>query len=301
MNTFKSSKSADSRIGKLKTFKIFNFSLIFLFFGYSCTPGQDQPHTVPEEWVKERVTETRSRLNESPAGQKIWESMQAHGGLENWFSQGPLQFQFNYQPLDGKVARNTIQVSDNWSAKVRHQLALDTSIQFGWDGTRAWALPEAKAIPFDARFWALTPYYFVGIPFVMGDEGVILEDIGQGKLNEKDFDLIKVTFQDGVGDAPDDFYVVYLDPQSAKVAAYRYVVSYPAYFPDGGHSPEKIMILEGEQNLQGLLFPRAYQTYMWEDESPGEYVTSIELSKIAFLTDLDGDYFEIPEGAEVVE
>ncbi|WP_162416849.1 hypothetical protein [Cyclobacterium roseum] len=64
--------------------------------------------------------------------------MAAHGGLQGWNANGPLQFHFNYQPLDG----NTIQISDNWSAKARHKMAIDTSRQFGGDGSVPWALPD---------------------------------------------------------------------------------------------------------------------------------------------------------------
>jgi hypothetical protein len=253
-----------------------------------------------ESWIEERVRQTDERLNNSLAGQKVWKAMEAHGGLQQWYANGPLQFHFNYQPLDGNSPRNTIQISDNWSAKVRHKMAVDTSRQFGWDGSVAWALPNASEIPFDARFWALTPYYFVGIPFVLGDEGVHLEKLGADTLNGKRHDLIKVTFEEGLGDAPDDYYILYLDPDSGKVTGYRYVVSYPAYFPDGGHTPEKIMVLEGQQEIIGLLFPEGYQTFMWEDQQKGEHVTNITLSDLSFLPDLPQTYFEVPQGAEVM-
>ncbi len=266
----------------------------------SCTSSGEKDYP-KESWIQERVGETDERLNSSPAGQKVWKAMEAHGGLQQWYANGPLQFHFNYQPLDGNTPRNTIQISDNWSAKASHKMAVDTSRQFGWDGSVAWALPDASEIPFDARFWALTPYYFVGIPFVLGDEGVRLEALETDTLNGEQHDLIKVTFEDGVGDAPDDYYILYLNPDSGKVAAYRYVVSYPAYFPDGGHTPEKIMVLDGEQEVNGIFFPEGYETFMWEDQQKGDYVTNITLSDLSFLPDLPQTYFEVPRGAEVIE
>ena len=275
-------------------------AVILIQISLSCNPPSENSYP-KKSWIEERVGQTKEKLSSSQAGKKIWKAMKAHGGLDKWYANGPLRFHFNYQPLDGNTPRNTIQISDNWSAKARHKMAVDTSRQFGWDGSRAWALPNPSEIPFDARFWALTPYYFVGIPFVLGDEGVHLEGLGKDSLNGTTFDLFKVTFGEGVGDAPDDFYIIYLRTDSGKVAAYRYVVSYPAYFPDGGHTPEKIMVLEGEQEVSRILFPEEYQTFMWEDQQKGSYVTNISLSDLAFLPDLPQAYFEVPQGAEIIE
>lgn len=264
------------------------------------TKGGSQTALVPKSWIEERVNAARQRLESSPAGQNIWQAIEAHGGLSRWYGNGPIQFHFNYQPLDGNIPRNTIQISDNWSAKARQKIATDTSLQFGWDGQQAWALPDTSKIPFDARFWALTPYYFVGIPFVLADEGVYLEEAGQDNLEGITYDLVKVTFGEGVGDAPDDYYVIYLHPESHLVGAYRYVVSYPAYFPEGGHTPEKIMVLDGKQVVEEIVFPEGYRTFMWKDEKAGEHVTNITLSDIHFHPGLPKDYFNAPTEAQAI-
>lgn len=287
------------------------YSLLLIACMISCKPSQEessnrqtigssQTALVPQSWIEERVSAARQRLESSPAGQKIWQAIEAHGGLSRWYGNGPLQFHFNYQPLDGKTPRNTIQMSDNWSAKARHKMATDTTLQFGWDGQQAWALPDTSKIPFDARFWALTPYYFVGIPFVLADEGVYLEGAGLDNLEGVTYDLVKVTFGEGVGDAPDDNYVIYLHPESHQVGAYRYVVSYPAYFPEGGHTPEKIMVLDGKQTVEGIVFPESYRTFMWKDDEAGEHVTNVTLSDIHFRPDLPKEFFDTPTAAQAI-
>lgn len=233
----------------------FIIAVILIQVSLSCNSPGENTYT-PKSWIEERIGQTEERLAGNAAGQKIKKAMEAHGGLATWYENGPLRFHFNYQPLDGNTPRNTIQVSDNWSAKARHKMAADTNRQFGWDGSKAWALPDASEIPFDARFWALTPYYFVGIPFVLGDKGVHLEEVGEDSLEGDTYDLVKATFGEEVGDAPDDYYIVYLDQATGKVAAYRYVVSYPVYFPDGGHTPEKIMVLLGNRRCAESFFQR---------------------------------------------
>ncbi|MEM0964371.1 MAG: hypothetical protein AAGK21_17725, partial [Bacteroidota bacterium] len=64
-------------------------------------------------------------------------------------------------------------------------------------------------------------------------------------------DVVRVTFEAGTGDAPDDYYDLLLDPETNRVQGVRYVVSYPAFNPDGGHTPETLMIYDGEQTIEG--------------------------------------------------
>ncbi len=152
--------------------------------------AEDLPDAVMQatpsaDWVEERVAAAQERLTASEAGLRIWQAMEAHGGLSRWFANGPLHFQFNYQPLDDGTPRNTYEVANYWSAQTRHRLVEDTTVQYGWDGQQAWAYPTDTLIPYNVRFWSLTPYYFVGIPFVLGDEGVNLESLGDATFEEK--------------------------------------------------------------------------------------------------------------------
>ena len=271
----------------------------------SATP-EDLPDAVmkatpPEGWIETRVAKAQERLNTSEAGQRIWQAMQAHGGLSRWYANGPLHFQFNYQPLDDGTPRNTYEVANYWSAQTRHRLVEDTTVQYGWDGQQAWAYPTDTLIPYNVRFWSLTPYYFVGIPFVLGDEGINLESLGEASFEEKPYDLVKVTFEENVGDAPDDYYVIYVSQGNNRVGAIRYIVSYPAYFPDGGHAPEKLMAYDGTQTVEGITLPQGYRTFWWKEDQAGEQITNITVSEVAFRPDLMQDYFATPSDAVVID
>lgn len=255
---------------------------------------------LPEQ-VEERVDDAQERLRATEAGQRIEQAIEAHGGLARWYGNGPLAFRFNYRPLDDGTPRDTYEVASYWSAQTRHRLAQDTTIQYGWDGQQAWAYPTDTLVPYNVRFWSLTPYYFVGIPFVLADEGINLTMMEPDTLAGSTYDLVKVTYEDGVGDAPDDYYVIYVGRDDKRVGAIRYIVSYPGYFPDGGHAPEKLMTYEGEQTVDGVILPKRYRTFWWKDEQRGEHITNITLSEVEFRPGVGADYFAVPAGAVRIE
>jgi len=265
--------------------------------------AQSQPQgdsIVPsKKMIAARVADAKERLSASPEGKIVLESIEFHGGLEKWYSNGPLAFRFDYRPKDGK-RRNTYQIVDTWSSRARHQVLPDKKVEFGWTGEKAWIKPADAEDTMKARFWALTPYYFVAVPFVFADPGVILSDAGKQEFEGTTYDLIKVTFEEGTGDAPDDYYVVYFDPKTRRVAGLRYVVSYPGFFPEGGHSPEKFMAYDGQQKVEGIVFSETYRTFKWKGDTHGELVTEVTLSDVSF-PDVKPGYFDVPKDAKELE
>ena len=61
-----------------------------------------------------------------------------------------------------------------------------------------------EAVPTDPRFWSLTPYYFIAMPFVMADPGVNPELAEPITVEGRTLDQVYATFDPGTGDAPDD-------------------------------------------------------------------------------------------------
>ncbi len=257
--------------------------------------------TPPDVWIEKRVMQSRQRLSKSKAGRMLWQSIQAHGGLETWYANGPVYVHYNYQPLGERGPRNTYQTIDTWSARARHQMANQRDHEYGWDGSRAWYRPGDWELPYDVRFWALTPYYFVGMPFVLADPGVDLSYEGTSKMEGQNCDVVRATFGE-VGISPDDFYVLYLDREDHTLQALRYIVSYPKFFPEGGHSPEKLMTYDERQTVEGITFAKSYRFYQWKSDqkTEAEKVTDATLTNVEFRPETPNAYFEIPEGATPV-
>jgi hypothetical protein len=252
------------------------------------------------KWVVDRVEKAEERLSRNRAGQLLWNSMETHGGLSTWYENGPLYFRFDYKNLE-TGGPDTYQTIDTWSARARHQLASEPGIEYGWDGKKAWKHPADAEIEENPRFWALTPYYFVGVPFVLADEGIQLAYEGEISFEGNTYHQVRVTFGEGMGDAPDDFYVLYLDTETSRVGGLRYVVSYPGFYEEGQHSEEKHMTYYGTQTVGGIVFPKTIKTYAWDGKQPGELMVNISITDIDFKPDTPAEYFNIPDGSRVME
>ena len=169
---------------------------------------------------------------------------------------------------------------------------------YGFDGQDAWKHPAGADLNVGPRFWSLTPYYFVGLPFVLADEGINFEVLPDEIWNDVSYQKVKVTYAAGTGDADQDYYVIWINPFTGEVDALNYIVSYPAFFPDGGHLPEKFMVIAGKTRVDGIILPTGYTT-RWSDE-PEEVITNITVSDYAFRPETRDEAFARPADAEVV-
>lgn len=247
-----------------------------------------------------RAQRTRRRLQTSVAGRLLLKSIERHGGLTKWYSLGTADFDFDYVPVGKpKKRKYTRQQVDLWNSRARHtELGEGADATFAYDGKKAWMSPSADAFPSTARFWSLTPYYFVAMPFVLADEGVNLEKLPDVTIDGKAFDVIKATYNKGTGDADGDYYILHLDKQDGRVDALRYIVSYSGFFKDGGHSPEKFMRFENLRKESPHL-AQSLNTFAWDPKTNTvkAKATDITVSYLKFGETYPADWLKAPANA----
>ncbi|WP_420455110.1 hypothetical protein [Rubrivirga sp.] len=263
-----------------------------------CGPDRAAPS---DRAISARVAEAEARLAETEGGRLVAQAIEAHGGLATWYRAGPLRYRYTYTRLDSTGAPagdaiDTRQLVDPWSARAVHTLAADSSVSFGWTGAEAWVRPAGAELATNARFWSLTPYYFVAIPFVFADPGVRLAVAAPDTVEGRPVDVVRATFEPGTGDAPDDYYDLLLDPATHRVRGIRYVVSYAAFNPDGGHTPETLMLYDGEQTVGGVTVQQGFRSFASATGQPKARGT---LTELATAPDTPAAAFAVPAGAEV--
>jgi hypothetical protein len=60
-------------------------ALTFPLALFSCDPVSDKSELaiVTSSWIEGRVSRAEEKLSSNEAGQKVWQAIEAHGGLQN--------------------------------------------------------------------------------------------------------------------------------------------------------------------------------------------------------------------------
>jgi len=239
----------------------------------------------PTEAITARVNDAETRLAKTEGGQLLWESIEAHGGLHQWFANGLLEFRWTYNMDDMGAQIDTTQVIDTWSSRARHTgHGVVEGVTFGWDGTQGWTSPEDAKTPFPPSFWALTPYYFVGVPHVLADPGTVHEKLPDQIAYEGTmYDQVKVTYTPDTGETPDDYCIALIHPKTKQIKGVRYIVTDLRITKGKKATAEKLLTYEGWHDLSGVLFPKSHLSYSMNGNTVGDKIRSAMVSDAKFL------------------
>jgi len=264
---------------------------------------------VPKAQVTEQVDAARARLTQSEGGRRVLRAIKAHGGLAAWARAPTSAYTWEYANKDADLHFKSYLVVDNRTRRAYHELltvgayekARPVDGRFAWDGERAWIAPDSLQQP-NPRFWALTGFYFQQIPFVLADPGLNYRVVPDDTLDGTPHDMVEATFDRGVGDAPGDTYVLYLDKESGRVDAIRYTVSYGQDVPPGADLPQTLFDYQDYVTVDGLTVPTRFEGYAYTDSTGASDTRKswAVADSISYRRPFDAAKLEAPENARVV-
>ena len=278
--------------------------------GEQSAPGTTAaPNVVPEQQVEQKVEAARQRLTQSEGGQRVLRAIEAHGGLAAWYRAPTSSYTWEYANTDLDLRFKSFMVVDNDTRRAYHDLltlgAYDAAGpvdgRFAWDGDRAWIAPDSLQQP-NPRFWALTGFYFQQIPFVLADPGLNYRVLPDDTIDGTPHDMVEITFERDVGDAPGDTYILYLDQDSGRVDAIRYTVSYGKDVPPGADLPQTFFDYEDYVTVHGLTVPTRFTGYAYSaktgigDRPRNEAIAD----SISYRRPFDASHLDAPENARFV-
>lgn len=210
--------------------------------------------------------------------QRIIEKMvEAHGGLQKWQSAPAISFDNimhnNYHQKNEFawwVAHETI---DQKSRKVIQHWPFQKAA-IGYDGEQVWTQNwrKANAPTFMVHFF----YYFVNLPWITQDDNAILSAVKTFKWPGQETELyeVKLTFSEppGVGKASNDYFVLYINPESHLITGYQYAVGYRPQLDVMNVPKDRDLfgpmwrLITQYENVDGLVFPSAFRTMPEPDE-----------------------------------
>ena len=260
----------------------------------------------PEDAVQQRVEATEGRLTATQGGRLLLRAIDAHGGLAAWYEAPTSSYTWTYANVGADLHFKSFLVADNRTRRVYHDLLTlgpyedpqPVDARFAWDGTRAWIHPPTIE-KINPRFWATTGYYFEQIPFVLADPGTRHERLPDEALDGTTYEMVKVSYTQGVGDSPGDTYTLYVHPETGRVDAIRYTVTYGRDASGDAAQRETLFYYEDYVTVDGLTVPTHFRGYRFIDGARGEFRNEAWADSISFRRPFDAAQLEPPEDARI--
>ncbi len=215
-------------------------------------------------------------------------------GLSNWYSHQAFQTDALIEFGGNKIFSGTLIFTTNMT-KVRMENSEGVVLVF--DGANAWVSPASADFPM-ARFHLLTWPYFLSVPFKLNDPGVQIRDLGELKLDGEMQPAAKMTFAPGVGDTPDDWYVLYRDTKTDYLRAMAYIVTYGSSLKKAEEEPHAI-VYDNFMEVTGVTIPTTWMFYRWNETEGvnGGPIGRVTLTNLRFVTP-SADAFDKPADAK---
>ena len=152
--------------------------------------------------------------------------------------------------------------------------------------------------PTPPRFLALLNYSFANLPWLTQDDGVNLGEPGTATLwdDPTEYVTVRMTFDAGAGDTPDDYYVLYIHPETHQLRANEYIVTYRSILPEGTTATDPHILVYDEYTEAGGLVVPAHYTIYQTDQS---IYASCAFTDWSFTESWDESWMEMPENAVV--
>jgi len=235
---------------------------------------------------KEELVDYYATLPES-----FSEVLKAHGGLNQWRSFKTLEFDLQHEDDSIPTEHYTLDLLN------RKDLTVADSFKIGFDGTEVWVAPNKKAFKGrSARFYHNLYSYFLTIPFIVADPGVIYAD-DTLTVNGKLYDVINVGFESGVGDADKDAYKLLIDPTTHKMEKLLYTVT---YYSGEAHENYNALSYENWMDVNGVQLPSKLVGYKYSAGLIGDKRYEVDFVNIQLKQESpDQDMFNMPTGAEI--
>ena len=259
----------------------FSLVICMLLFGVGLSACESSPRGTSET------------IPEPAAPAVLAPYLEAHGGLDTWRRFGTLAY--DLQRGDW---------TDHQLIDLRSRRVLITSEAYaiGFDGEDVWITPGKEALNYGAppRFYSGTYFYFFAIPFVFADPGTRVEKVEPRTLDGKAYDVLRVTYEPGVGDSPEDEYLAYFDPETKRLRLVLYTVTYGRTVEPGAPPRYGALRYDAWQTVDGLLVPEHAVYFRWEGDHLGEKRAEVWFHNVRFDEAAPPpERFARPEGAVI--
>ncbi|MEW4922565.1 hypothetical protein [Algibacter sp. 2305UL17-15] len=260
-------------------------NLLFLLLIISMVSCKDAKKETTD-YSKENLDVTTSIYPEN-----ISKVFDAHGGIDNWNKMQSLVFTIK-KPNGNEVTTTDLKNRKSLIEMPKHTI--------GYNGKDVWLknkdTAQYKGKP---KFYYNLMFYFYAMPFIVGDDGIKYEASKPLEFEGQTYPGIKISYESGVGESPEDEYIVYYNKDSHKMEWLAYTVT---YFSKEKSKEWHFIKYSNWQNVDGLIVPKTLTWYNVENNLPVSKRNDLEFINIRLSKEKpEASMFEAPVGAKIIE
>jgi len=212
--------------------------------------------------------------------------------LSHTFVAYNLKLSFGGKPrIDAKITQATD------GSKIRIDYNDGKSVVF--NGVEVFGFPTDAKFK-GARFDIFTWSYFLALPYKLNDPGTNWETSKTNKWGGKDFVTNKLTFNDGVGDTPKDWYIIYKNPETNLLEGTAYIVSFGKDLAKAEANPHAIKYANFK-DFNGVPFATEWTFHNWNiEEGYTDKIGEGVVSNVKFV-EKEASFFEKPAQSKLIE
>lgn len=238
------------------------------------------------DYTDEQLDVTTSVYPES-----ITKVFDAHGGVDTWNAMQSLVFTMK-KPNGDEVTTTDLKNRTSLIEMPKHTI--------GFNGKDVWLTSkDTTAYKGNPKFYYNLMFYFYAMPFVLADDGIMYEETTPLVFEGQTYPGIKIGYEAGIGESPEDEYILYYNPETYKMEWLGYTVT---FFSKEKSKEFHFIKYSNWQTVNGLLLPETLTWYKYENNLPTEKRNDLKFTDVKLSKEkLDAFIFEIKEGATVVE
>jgi hypothetical protein len=234
------------------------------------------------------VKENQAELIYPENVSKVFE---AHGGIKTW-----KDFEGLYYEIEKSEGNDVY----NISLKDRKSLISMKHHQLGYDGEYIWLKNlDTTKYKGNAKFYYNLMFYFYAMPFVLGDDGINYQDIEPLQYEGASYPGVLISYNSGVGESPDDEYILYYHPDTHEMSWLAYTVT---YFSKEKSKKFNLIRYNNWENVEGVKLPSKLQWHNYNEGKIGDIRNEISFvnSKLS-KEKVSEDMFKVPDTTMIVK
>jgi len=247
--------------------------------------------TKREPSIKKEEAVQTEKVEASVYPEAITKVFNAHGGINNWKRMQTLVFTIAKPNGNEKVTKHL---------KTRAELIEATNYVQGFNGDTLWVKEkEGKEYRGNPKFYKGLMFYFYGMPFVLGDEGISYTTTEPLVFEGTTYPGILISYETGVGESSNDQYKIFYDAETGQMEWLAYTVT----FGKTEANPDFHFIRYNNwQTVSGLVLPKSIDWYNYKDNLPTEKRNTVEFTNVMLSENAPEEMqFSMPEGAKHIE